>query len=88
MVQSLKSLFEYTTVIDRRQKPSHGYRAVHVVVSCFDKVIEIQVRTSLQHLWAELSEKISDLIGPAIKYGGGDEGVENSLPFSPLGLLK
>jgi ppGpp synthetase/RelA/SpoT-type nucleotidyltranferase len=34
--------------------------------------IEIQVRTSLQQIWAELSEKYSDVIDPLIKYGGGD----------------
>ena len=31
------------------------------------------MRTSLQHLWAELSEKLSDIVDSAIKYGGGDE---------------
>ena len=31
------------------------------------------MRTSLQHLWAEMSEKFSDVLDPAIKYGGGDE---------------
>jgi ppGpp synthetase/RelA/SpoT-type nucleotidyltranferase len=36
-------------------------------------MIEIQVRTSLQHLWAELSEKLSDIVDPAIKYGAGDK---------------
>lgn len=79
IVQSLKNLFEHTTIVDRRQQPSHGYRAVHVIVSCLDKVVEIQVRTSLQHLWAELSERISDVLGPAIKYGGGDESVREVL---------
>lgn len=73
VVQSLNNLFEKTTIVDRRQKPSHGYRAVHVIVSCLDKMIEIQVRTSLQHLWAELSEKLSDMVDPAIKYGAGSE---------------
>ncbi len=73
VVQSLQSLFEDTTIIDRRQQPSHGYRAVHVIVNCLDKMVEIQIRTSLQHLWAELSEKLSDVLDPAIKYGGGDE---------------
>jgi putative GTP pyrophosphokinase len=75
VAQSLKSLFESTIVIDRRQQPSHGYRAVHVIARCRDKMIEIQVRTSLQHLWAELSEKFTDVIDPAIKYGGGNETV-------------
>jgi ppGpp synthetase/RelA/SpoT-type nucleotidyltranferase len=79
VVQSLQSLFEQTTVIDRRQQPSHGYRAVHVLVKYQDKVIEIQVRTSLQHLWAELSEKLSDVVDPAIKYGGGDEAIQTLL---------
>jgi ppGpp synthetase/RelA/SpoT-type nucleotidyltranferase len=54
VVQSLKDLFEHTIVIDRRKQPSHGYRAVHVVVNYSGKLIEIQVRTSLQQLWAEL----------------------------------
>lgn len=73
VVQSLSQLFVQSTVVDRRFQPSHDYRAVHVLASCRGKVIEIQVRTSLQHLWAELSEKCSDVIDPTIKYGGGDE---------------
>lgn len=79
VVQALSGLFEHTTIVDRRQQPSHGYRAVHVIARCQDKMIEIQVRTSLQHLWAELSEKISDATDPAIKYGGGDETIRTIL---------
>lgn len=82
VVQSLTSLFENTTVSDRREKPSHGYRAVHVIVASQDKLIEIQVRTALQHLWAELSEKGSDIIDPSIKYGGGDKGFQLFLAFT------
>jgi putative GTP pyrophosphokinase len=83
VVQSLKNLFERTTIIDRRQKPSHGYRAVHVVVSCLDKIVEIQVRTLLQQLWAELSERLSDVLDPAIKYGGGDDWFQKALIHIP-----
>lgn len=43
------------------------------------KPIEIQVRTALQHSWAELSEKYADVIDPAIKYGGGPELVRTLL---------
>lgn len=43
-------------VVDRRKKPSHAYRAVHVVARMRGAPVEIQVRTSLQHLWAEVSE--------------------------------
>lgn len=50
VVQSLESLFGNITIVDRRKRPSHGYRAVHVIVNYRDKMIEIQVRTSLQHL--------------------------------------
>jgi ppGpp synthetase/RelA/SpoT-type nucleotidyltranferase len=42
-------------------------------------MIEIQIRTSLQHVWAELSEKFSDVINPSIKYGGGDAIVQEIL---------
>jgi putative GTP pyrophosphokinase len=73
VVESLKQLFEQVTISDRRKQPSHGYRAVHVIVNYRGKMIEVQVRTALQHLWAELSEKFSDVEDPAIKYGGGDE---------------
>jgi putative GTP pyrophosphokinase len=73
VVQSLSRLFEHATVVDRRQRPSHGYRAVHVIVNCRGKLIEVQIRTAIQQLWAELSEKFSDVIDPAIKYGEGDD---------------
>jgi ppGpp synthetase/RelA/SpoT-type nucleotidyltranferase len=75
VVENLKGLFEKVTVVDRRERPSHGYRAVHVIVERRGKLIEIQVRTSLQHAWAQVSEKLSDITGPSIKYGIGDEEV-------------
>ncbi len=60
-------------VYDRRKKPSHGYRAVHLVADVAGKKVEIQLRTELQHLWAEVSEKMSDTLGPGLKYGEGDK---------------
>jgi len=56
-------------VIDRREAPMHGYRAVHVVVFPAGSPIEIQVRTARQHEWAELFEKLADLVGRGIRYG-------------------
>ena len=44
-----------------------------MIVNYGTRLIEIQVRTALQHLWAELSEKLSDVVDRALKYGGGDE---------------
>jgi ppGpp synthetase/RelA/SpoT-type nucleotidyltranferase len=81
IVQSLTDLFPQSTVIDRREKPSHGYRAVHVVVHKDRKLIEVQVRTASQQLWAELSERISDVIDPSIKYGGGDTELQEFLQY-------
>lgn len=72
-VESLKAAFPSVTIIDRRNTPSHGYRAVHIIVESSERHVEVQVRTSLQHMWAELSERSSDVLGPQIKYGGGPD---------------
>jgi putative GTP pyrophosphokinase len=64
---------ESATVVDRRKNPSHGYRAVHIVIRVNGVLIEVQCRTELQHLWSQLSERLADTIDPAIKYGGGPE---------------
>jgi putative GTP pyrophosphokinase len=79
VVIRLRGLGEQSTIVDRREHPSHGYRAVHVIVVFGGKLIEIQVRTSFQHAWAELSEKLSDEIGSEIKYGGGNKEVVSQL---------
>ncbi|HXT61821.1 MAG TPA: hypothetical protein VN696_02175, partial [Pyrinomonadaceae bacterium] len=79
VVSHLQGSFETTNVDDRRKRPSHGYRAVHLIVQISAKPVEIQVRTALQDWWAQLSEKYSDLIDPAIKYGGGDTNALESL---------
>jgi ppGpp synthetase/RelA/SpoT-type nucleotidyltranferase len=73
VVARLNGLFDRTTVVDRREHPSHGYRAVHVIVDRRSKLVEVQVRTSLQHAWAQLSEKLADEVDSTIKYGGGDK---------------
>lgn len=65
--------FPEARVHDRRKDPSHGYRALHVIARVDDKAVEIQVRTKLQHLWAEISERLSDLLDPGLKYGTGPE---------------
>jgi putative GTP pyrophosphokinase len=78
LVDQLITLFP-SDIIDRRAHPSHGYRAVHVVVINAKRCVEIQVRTQLQHLWAELSEKSSDIFGVETKYGGGDNQIRHGL---------
>jgi ppGpp synthetase/RelA/SpoT-type nucleotidyltranferase len=81
VIKSLSEAFPKGTTyeIDRRKQPSHGYRAVHIVVQISGKLIEIQIRSALQHSWAEFSEKLSDKIDPKIKYGGGKKEIQEIL---------
>lgn len=68
----LRDTFPETRVMDRRMNPSHGYRAIHIIVVAYGQSVEVQVRTPLQHLWAELSERLADVVDSNIKYGGGN----------------
>lgn len=79
VVQQLTSRLHHHTVFDRRHRPSHGYRAVHVVVVEMGRSVEIQVRTQLQHGWAEFSEKCADYCGHSLKYGLGPETIRLAL---------
>lgn len=84
-IDLLRPRLSQVAIDDRRQKPSHGYRAVHLVVSAKNRLVEIQVRTREQHLWAEISEKLSDVVDPALKYGGGpNESRELLLEYSAM----
>lgn len=69
LVGRIRPYFPKEKVVDRRKKPSHGYRAVHVIVQIDGMWIELQVRTALQHLWAETTEKLADEWGRQIRYG-------------------
>jgi ppGpp synthetase/RelA/SpoT-type nucleotidyltranferase len=88
VLRSLKEAFPNAKVIDRRKAPSHGYRAVHLVVIVDGKPIEIQLRTVLQHQWATTSEKLADTIDRAIKYGGGPGEAQAQLATLSEGLKK
>jgi ppGpp synthetase/RelA/SpoT-type nucleotidyltranferase len=74
-VEAIESTFTNVRVEDRIARPSHGYRAIHAIVRERGKSIEVQLRTELQHLWAEMSEKFADVFGAGIKYGEGPKGV-------------
>jgi Region found in RelA / SpoT proteins len=55
--------------VDRRRKPSHGYRAMHLIAKVNDVPVEIQVRTALQDLWAQAFENFAGRWGRQIRYG-------------------
>jgi putative GTP pyrophosphokinase len=79
VVALLRPLFDDLDVVDRRERPSYGYRAVHVIVRVNDKNVEVQVRSMWQHRWAEISEKLADVSDRALKYGGGEPGLRRLL---------
>ncbi len=73
IVKRIVDVFPVASVIDRRNKPSHGYRAVHVIPLFDDRPIEIQVRTQLQDSWAQAMERLADEAGRSVRYGGNPE---------------
>ncbi|WP_164842586.1 hypothetical protein [Actinoplanes solisilvae] len=57
-------------VVDRRVDPRSGYRAVHVVAKVGAVPVEVQFRTELQDLWAQVFERLADGWGRQIRFGG------------------
>lgn len=77
-------------VIDRRDQPNHGYRAVHVIVVEDGMPVEIQVRTALQDMWAQTMERLADRWGRGLRYGEPltDGGAELAPDFTKDDLLE
>lgn len=75
---AIEAAFTQVRRMDRRREPNHGYRAVHLIVPLESRFVEIQIRTLLQHRWAELSEALTD-VWPGLKYGDGDSDVYQML---------
>jgi ppGpp synthetase/RelA/SpoT-type nucleotidyltranferase len=55
--------------IDRRSEPMYGYRALHIEVWLSGRPVEVQLRTDMQQMWADLSERRADTWGRQIRYG-------------------
>lgn len=70
IVQEIATMFRDHQVVDRRLVPNHGYRAVHVIVKVDGVPVEVQVRTEWQDQWAQLVERLGDVWGRQIRYGG------------------
>lgn len=73
-VREIQAAFDALRTDDLRETPHAGYRAVHVIVAASNgRQVEIQVRTQLQDIYAQLVEKMADTFGIEMKYGGGPE---------------
>lgn len=79
LVETLLVIFPGVEIDDKRRFATNGYRAVHAIVWRDGRAVEIQVRTRLQHAWAEISEKVADDHGHEIKYGKGDHAARSFL---------
>jgi ppGpp synthetase/RelA/SpoT-type nucleotidyltranferase len=77
IVSRLSAQFQGARIEDRRNSPSRGYRAIHLVPMIDGRYVEIQVRTFLQHMWANASEQMADKWGRGIRYG--EEATGNSI---------
>lgn len=86
-VVKIAAAFKNVTVIDRRVKPSHGYRAVHVIASVGGRHVEIQVRTQLQDMWAQAFERLADRLGRGIRYGLEPTNLSSAAGGVPAGEL-
>ena len=81
IVSSIRNLWENAQVVDRRESPSFGYRAVHVIVKLGSCFVEIQVRTQYQDTWAQWMERFADQMGREVRYG--EEPDDFDVPSSP-----
>lgn len=64
---AVASLFPAVRISDVREKGP--YRAVHVIVEVDECLVEVQVRTPLQHAWADVFERLADATDRRIRYG-------------------
>ena len=56
------------------ESPHNGYRALHLTVRASDeRPVELQIRTEIEDLWANLTERCAALVDPELKYGGGPQ---------------
>ena len=56
-----------------------GYRAVHLIVLRGDRLIEIQLRTAAQHLWASMVERMEDKHRAQLRGGRASAAVADAL---------
>lgn len=69
LAERILSCFPNGRIHDLRSNPHAGYRAVHVILHLPRGIFaEIQIRTTLQDLWANCFETAGDIFGRDIRY--------------------
>ncbi len=80
LVELLRRQFPEARITDYRDAHQNGYRAVHVIVTASDgNLVEIQVRTEIQDIWANTCESLAGLVDLSVKYGGGPGWIQSEL---------
>lgn len=66
-----------TRITDYRERGRDitGYRSVHVLLERSDRKLELQIRSRVQHYWAESIERTSVIYGKHLKESEGDPAV-------------
>ncbi len=79
VLDRIRSGWEVVRERDYRRSASDGYRALHIVVRAQGRPVEVQLRTELEDLWANVSEALAERLDPELKYGGGPPDVRGLL---------
>lgn len=76
---SAEAGFNITKVTDYREKgrDDTGYRSLHVLMEREGRSLELQIRSRIQHYWAESIERTSVIYGHHLKEKEGDPEVIN-----------
>lgn len=71
---SLDDAFNISKITDYRHKgrDETGYRSVHVMIERDGRTVELQIRSRIQHYWAESIERASVIYGYHLKEQEGD----------------
>jgi len=74
----LRKNWTITRMRDYVSEPKNdGYRALHLINRHRGRLIEVQVRTKLQDVWANAVETDARRIAPGLKFGAGPAGLRD-----------
>lgn len=71
MSRHLRETLDVIRVKDYNVDSKAGYRALHLIVRQDQMLVEVQLRTEVQHAWANMSETLAYEHDRLIKAGGG-----------------